>query len=67
MGVMLKMPWAPATSLVCSSASRSAARNSAVPGWAFLSAAGIAASSTRPASQECAPKVEAVPLPLAAS
>lgn len=62
-GVRLNTPCAPDTSLVCSSASRRAARNSGVPGWAFLSATGTAAVISRPASQACAPKVDTEPLP----
>src|SRR5262249_37949082 len=62
-GDMVKMPCAPGTSLSCSSASRSAARNSGVPGWAFLSATGTAALISTPVSHACAPKVDTVPLP----
>jgi hypothetical protein len=62
-GDMLKMPCAPASSLTCSNASRSAERNSGVPGCAFFNAAGTAAAINRPASQAWAPKVDTVPLP----
>src|SRR4029078_4407114 len=64
---MLKTPCAPCTSRADSSASRSAERNSAVPGFAFLSASAAATAISRPASQACAPKVETEPLPWAAS
>jgi hypothetical protein len=64
---IVKMPCAPAMPFTFSSASRSAERNSGVPGLAFLSASGMAASSSMPASQACAPKVDTVPLPCAAS
>ena len=60
---MLKMPCAPATFLVASSASRSAARNSGVPGCAFFSATGMAAAISLPASQAWPPKVDTLPLP----
>ncbi|MPN23808.1 hypothetical protein SDC9_171201 [bioreactor metagenome] len=66
-GVRLKMPWAPATFLVLSSASRRARRNSTVPGLAFLRATGTAFCSSTPASQAWPPKELTLPLPWAAS
>ena len=50
-----------------SSASRSATRNSRVPGAPFLSATGIAWLSSSQASQVYEPNAETVPAPLADS
>ena len=63
MGDIVNTPCAPASSCTDSIASRSALRNSAVPGFAFFSACVAAAFISRPASQACAPKVETEPLP----
>jgi len=48
--VMLYTPCVPISSRVCSSPSRSAARNSFVPGFALFAASGIACCSSSPAS-----------------
>jgi len=47
---------APAVFFTPSSALRSATLNSLVPGWAVFSATGMAACSSTPVSQACAPK-----------
>ena len=67
LAVMSDTPWFSTTSCVCSNASRSAARNSGVPGLAAFSATGTAWPSNSPASYRCAPNVATLPAPFAAS
>src|SRR5882762_10258000 len=55
---MLDRPLFRAKSFVFSISSRSAARNSGVPGFATLSAAGIARSTCDIESHRCAPKID---------
>ena len=64
---MLKMPCAPATFFVFSSASRSAARNSGVPGCAFFSATGMAAAAAGRRPRRGRRRSTREPLPYAAS